>query len=92
MSEFSATLYEKRWHEILKFLKSLLPRLKVLAYTFDVEKVRSGVDFSGASRPEQARVQESQEAQAGLSKCSPEAVKLVLRDPVFHHFVHLVFL
>ena len=92
MSEFSATLYEKRWHEILKFLKSLLPRLKVLAYTFDVEKFRSGVDFSGASRPEQARVQESQEAQAGLSKFSPEAVKLVLRDPVFHHFVHLVFL
>ena len=91
IKEFSAALYEPRWHEVLKFLRILLPRLKTLAATFDVAKFKSGVDFSGASRQDQQRVQDRQEDQAGLTKFAPEAVAKALRDPVFFHFVHLCF-
>ena len=61
----------------------------VLAATWNSQKFKAGVGFTGAARPSQAQVQERQERQAELSRFDPDAVKEVLGDGLFWHYMNL---
>ena len=62
------------------FQRKLIPLMQILSFTYDAKKFKTGVDFAGASRPEQARAQERLEDIAGLTKFDPDRVQAVLRD------------
>ena len=84
---FSASLYEKRWKEVLRFLRALIPLLKPLALCWDQALYVSGVDYQGLKAPDGDAINADDEPDGerdhdGLI-FDPSRLTRDLRDPIF---------
>ena len=50
-NHWSASLYEKRWHEVVVFLRKLHRLMPILCLVWDEHKFKSDVDCMGEARP-----------------------------------------
>ena len=79
---FNASLYEKRWREVVSFCKSLGPLLIPLAIAWDEGKYLRGVDTTGQGRETQHRVQCDAEETSGIWSFEPKKVTSALKHPL----------
>ena len=89
---FKGSLYEDRWHEVLKFLAAIKKLLFVLARTWDADRYIRGVDLTGKSRPDQEAANERQEARGGLVQFNPKDLTRILNSSFFHYYVDMALL
>ena len=91
--EFSASLYEARWREVVRFLEAASPLLPVLGATWDPSRFLKNVD-SGKSegRKSQARAQEDEERKRGLTQFDAHMLRADLRSGLFSHYFHMCLL
>jgi hypothetical protein len=80
LNGFSATLYEKRWKEVVNFLKQLRPRLNLIHKTWNQAKYLQGVD--GDRNAFEPTAQEKS-AHAGLPSFDPHALTGLLQGSMF---------
>ena len=86
---WTATLYDKRWHEVTAFLSALRPLLGVLRHCWDERKFRDGRDTSGQPR-KQSTVDDGGEDAGHRLQFDPVALTATLRDPMFTACVYFV--
>ena len=87
--KFEASLYEGRWHEVLRFLRALKPLLLILSRTWDENKFVRGIEFKGEQRKDQKETQERAEKACGYRYLSPKEVTAALADALFHAYVRM---
>ena len=83
---FAGSLYEERWHEVINFLRAVDPILEVMRLCWNCDRYVRGIDSDGGVRGTQARAQERQEAQAGLTSFDPRALGPILDSSLFHAY------
>ena len=88
---FSASLYEARWHEVVKFLKQIRTILVILCDTFDYQRYNAGVDADGAHVPEIVETRNRQERLRGRVAWDPARLQEILRSGFFHLYVEVTF-
>ena len=79
---FNYSLYDKRWHEVYKFLRALRPLLRVLRCAWDAQKFLSGYRPDGGEDDvmlDLGRLGRKREAAAGADdsnriKFDPKAI------------------
>ena len=85
---FSSSLYEPRWHEIIKFLKKAKPYMPILKATFCQNKCKLGVDGEG----ERMNEEKMQRSDRGESKFDPAALKATLDSPLHSLYTAMILL
>ena len=97
---WSASLYEARWHEVVKFLKKLIPVIEVLAIVWDEQKYRSNLNARGEELEEEPVVAPAANEEAGDGdgskrggpmKLDPKVIADSAQSTFFNYFVHLAF-
>lgn len=78
---WTATLYEKRWHEVTIFLNNLKPVFAALRQCWDQRKFTSGYDTQGQPRP--SGEGNEQGDSAGGHAFDPTTLTRTLADPMF---------
>ena len=84
------SLYEARWHEVVKRLSSIQQILWPLTVLWNEDKFSRGVDSDGASRPSQLEAEQKQQQRAGISAFDLTVLASVLRSGRFHVFASCV--
>ena len=80
--ECSATLYEKRWKEVVTFLRALTKLLPILAKTYDHDRYFKGVD-RGSDEQGSGKQREEGEKQRGSPKFDPRSLTPLLHSALF---------
>ena len=87
---FSASLYEERWHEVTKFTRALLKLLGVMVLTWDEQKFNRGVDANGdLLRQKQENKQRLQDEGNQLHQFKPSKLTESLKSGKFLVYVHM---
>lgn len=84
---FSATLYDKRWHEVVKFCGALRPLLPILKATWDSQKFASGCAPGDVDAGQSALKATADE---GGAEFDPQMVTAVLKDKLFPLYLALL--
>lgn len=90
LKSFSATLYDKRWHEVVHFLKQLGPLLQIFRLFYDPQKYQHGVDPSTGVERERGRADGTEEGSGSNSKFDPTALAETIKSNLFMRYVVFV--
>ena len=85
IEKFSASLYEKRWHEVVRFTSRLTKLMCALVPCWDHRKYLAATDMQ-RSAAEGGDDQEAEHGGAGKQKFDPELFTKTLQDPMFHRY------
>ena len=88
---FDASLYEQRWHEVVKFLKKVKRLIIVVTQSFNARRFKSGLDQDGqAEATGTALTRQRKERATGFSEFDANRLERALGGAFFHFFCHLV--
>ena len=85
---FKASLYEGRWHEVVRFLSRLLPLLPHLSHYWDHQRYIAGSDAAGEPQA-QARARQRQAREIGGTSFEPHEITDALRSSLFSQYAHM---
>jgi hypothetical protein len=88
---FTGSLYEARWHEVVTFLKKVRPLIVIMCFAFDARRYNSGVDVDGLEMSDAAKTRARKERASGTSEFDAARLQQVLRSGFFHLYVEVVF-
>jgi hypothetical protein len=87
---FTGSLYESRWHEVVYFLKQVTPLLRILCLSFNAARFLSGTDAAGEGTDQCSRSRARADTSQGMSQFDAAKFEHSIQGAQFHHFANMV--
>ena len=88
----SLSLYEARWHEIVAFVKGIMPLLNAITCSFSAKRFLLGTDAYGNVNPESAATKKRKEWRSGITEFDAHKLEAALSRALFHFYSNMIVL